>query len=488
MGGQTVRRAPAERKIVGSIPTPRFEMALKIYNTLSKKVEVFKPIKKDEVLMFVCGVTVYDSAHIGHARSYIIFDTIARYLTYLGYKVKYVQNITDIDDKIIKRAAETNQDSMKLARTFEKDYLKNMASLNVTSVSLYARASEHIKEIINQIQRLFDKGYAYEIEDGVYYDISKFKDYGKLSHQNIKELKKARIEPNPNKRNPGDFSLWKKQKPGEPAWDSPWGKGRPGWHIEDTAITEKHLGPQYDIHGGGQDLIFPHHEAEIAQIEAATGKKPLVRYWIHNAFLLVNGQKMSKSLGNFVSINDALKKWKPEVLRLFFNSVHYKIPIDYTEQSLEQAEKSYEKIVEFVRKLREIKKAKENIEVSNLIKTAQEDFEAGMNDDFNISVALAAIFEFIKKINTLIDKNEIGQKNAEKIYKLTLKFDSVLGLNLDKLKEEKAPKEIMQLVEKREVARSKKDWKTADKIREEIKKKGWEVRDTKEGPELIKIK
>jgi cysteinyl-tRNA synthetase len=464
-------------------------MALKIYNTLSKKVEVFKPIKKDEVLMFVCGVTVYDSAHIGHARSYIIFDTIARYLKYLGYKVKYVQNITDIDDKIIKRAAETNQDPMKLARTFEKDYLKNMVSLNVTSVSLYARASEHIKEIINQIQRLFDKGYAYEIEDGVYYDISKFKDYGKLSHQNIKELKKARIEPNPNKRNSGDFSLWKKQKPGEPAWDSPWGKGRPGWHIEDTAITEKHLGPQYDIHGGGQDLIFPHHEAEIAQIEAATGKKPLVKYWIHNAFLLVNGQKMSKSLGNFVSINDALEKWKPEVLRLFFNSVHYKIPIDYTEQSLEQAEKSYEKIIEFVRKLREIKKAKENIDVDNLIKNAQEGFEAGMNDDFNISVALAAIFEFIKKINTLIDKNEIGPKNAEKIYKLMLKFDSVLGLNLDKIKEkEKAPKEIMQMVEKREVARSKKDWKTADKIREEIKKKGWEVRDTKEGPEIIKIK
>lgn len=287
---------------------------MKLYNTLTREKEIFKPIKENRVKMFVCGPTVYDHSHIGHARTYISFDMIARYLKYKGFSVFYLQNVTDIDDKILKRAQESSSDPQELARKFEEKYTEDMKVLGVENVNLYARATDHIPEIIQQIETLLSKGFAYETENGVYFDESKFSEFGKLSNRRIEDLNVHRISPDSNKRNPGDFVLWKK-KDDEPFWDSPWGSGRPGWHIEDTAISEEYFGPQYDIHGGGLDLIFPHHEAEIAQMESASGKKPMVRYWMHTGFLNVMGEKMSKSLGNFITIKDLLQEYSPEVFR-----------------------------------------------------------------------------------------------------------------------------------------------------------------------------
>ena len=307
--------------------------------------ENFQPIHNNRINLFVCGPTVYDDSHIGHARTYIAFDVVARYLKYKGYSVFYLQNITDVDDKIIQRAAETGASPRSLAKRFEQRYLEDMHALGVTNVNYYARATEHIPEIIGQIERLSELGFAYETETGIYFDESRFEDFGKLSHQNVEDLKKHRIEPDPTKRNPGDFSLWKKRQDGEEVtWDSPWGKGRPGWHIEDTAITETYFGAQYDIHGGAMDLIFPHHEAEIAQMEATSGKKPLVRYWMHTGFLNVKGEKMSKSLGNFTTIRDMLQKYEADAFRFFVLLAHYRSPIDFSEEALEQAQKSLERI------------------------------------------------------------------------------------------------------------------------------------------------
>ncbi len=460
-------------------------MTLRIYNTMSRKKEVFKPRHKDKVEMFVCGPTVYDHSHIGHAKSYVQFDMIARYLGYKGYKLFYLQNITDIDDKIINRANETKQDPKKVAEEFTKSYYEDMEALNVKSINQYANATDFIPQIISQIKRLFERGYAYEIDDGIYYDISKFKEYGKLSHQNLDELKVRRVEPNPQKRNPGDFSLWKKQKPGEPYWQSPWGKGRPGWHIEDTAITETVFGPQYDIHGGGIDLIFPHHESEIAQIEAVSGKKPLVRYWMHNGFLKVKGEKMSKSLGNFITIKDALKKWDAMALRYFFISSHYMAPINFTEKALDGAKNSVERFNDFIIKLREVKDGKQNKDVQKLIKDVKTKFEKAVDDDFNLSDALGNIFEFMRQINKLIVKNQISKADAQKVLETMMGLDSVLGVM--KFEEEELDKEIKLLVEKREQARKDKNFELADKIRKDLKNSGIILEDTPQGVRWKKI-
>ncbi len=421
-------------------------MALKLYNTLTRKIQVFKPRVDNKVQFFVCGPTVYDFSHIGHAKSYVQFDVIAKYLRYKGYNVFYLQNITDIDDKIIDRANEEKKNPLALAREFEKEYYDDMNALGVDAVNKYAPATNYIAEIIDQIQRLITKGFAYEIDDGVYFDVSKKKDYGKLSKQDLEALKVNRIEPNPQKKNQGDFSLWKKEKPGEPAWDSPFGKGRPGWHIEDTAITEKEFGPQYDIHGGGIDLIFPHHEAEIAQIESVSGKKPLVKYWLHNGFLRVGGEKMSKSLHNFVTIREARTKWNSLVLRYFFLSTHYRSPIDYTEQSLEGAKNSLQRIWDFMIKLNEANVEKDNTKVIKLIEKVKKNFEKSMDNDIDISGALAAIFDFIKEINVLLAKNKLSKKDAEIIKEQMLNFNNVLGI----LKtEEELPSDIEILIEQR---------------------------------------
>jgi cysteinyl-tRNA synthetase len=462
-------------------------MALKVYNTLTRKKEIFKPRKNKLVNMFVCGPTVYDVAHIGHARSYIVFDVIAKYIRYKGYKVTYIQNITDIDDKIINRAKTVNEEPSHLAKEFEQTYYEDMSALNVNAVDKYLLASQHLPEIISQIQRLVKKGYAYVAKDGVWFKISEFKDYGKLSRQKPEELQKHRIELSPYKKTPADFALWKKQKPGEPAWDSPWGKGRPGWHIEDTAITEKYFGPQYDVHGGGMDLIFPHHEAEIAQMEAVSGKKPLVKYWLHNGFLLVNGEKMSKSLGNYITVRDALKEYSPQVLRFFFALTHYRNPIDYSEAALENAKNSYNKFEEFILRLKKHKNGKSNGKTKLLIEQLNENFESAMDDDFNVAGAMAHIFEFISKINKLLDNNEPEAKNAKAILDALYAIDEVLGFNLKEIKEGQISKDVALLIKKREVARKKKDFKTADKVRFDLAKKGIILEDQPDGGTRWKI-
>jgi cysteinyl-tRNA synthetase len=462
---------------------------LKVYNTLTRKKEIFKPRKNKIVNIFVCGPTVYDFAHIGHARSYIIFDMITKYLRYKKYKVTYIQNITDIDDKIINRAKETGEDPFNLAKKFEKAYYEDMHALNVTAVDKYLCASKHIPEIIAQISRLLEKGYAYVAKDGVWFSVRKFKDYGKLSRQKPEELEKHRIEPSPYKKEVSDFALWKAQKSNEPAWDSPWGKGRPGWHIEDTAIAEKYFGPQYDIHGGGQDLIFPHHEAEIAQMEALSGKKPYVTYWLHNGLLLVNGKKMSKSLGNYITIREALKTHSPRVLRFFFALTHYRAPLNYSNASLENAKNTCKKLEEFVLRLKDCKgKDKSGKKVSNFVQKLINAFESAMDDDFNVASAIAQIFDFMKKINKLLDENKIGKQSATKILHTIYKIDEVLGFNLKEIaKEQKLSKEIRDLIEKRRLAREKKDFETADKIRADLAKRGIILEDLPDGSTRWKI-
>ena len=323
---------------------------MKIYNTLSGKKEVVRASKRP-LKFFVCGPTVYDYSHIGHARTYVAFDIAVRWLEFSGFKVFYLQNITDVDDKIINRAKSENKNPLALARFFEKEYLKDMKSLGVVSVDKYARAAGHLKEIKRQIAALLKKGFAYRTKSGVYFEVKKFGGYGKLSRQNLEETRRGwRIEPDPEKKDRLDFALWKNRQAGELAWPSPWGAGRPGWHIEDTAIAEKFFGPQYDIHGGAVDLKFPHHESEIAQAEAASGKKPFVKIWMHTGFLLAGGEKMSKSSGNFITIRDFLKNRDAAALRLLIASRHYRSPLDYEESLAENAENSLRTIGSFWKK------------------------------------------------------------------------------------------------------------------------------------------
>jgi cysteinyl-tRNA synthetase len=369
-----------------------------------------------------------------------------------------------------------------------------MEALGISSVSKYARATDYIKEIISQVERLMEKGYAYIIEDGIYFDLSKFKDYGKLSGRTTLEAEDAvsRIDESVNKRNKGDFCLWKRSKPNEPKWPSPWFEGRPGWHIEDTAITEAHFGPQYEIHGGARDLIFPHHEAEIAQMESISGKKPFVKYWLHTGFLTVEGRKMAKSLGNFVTIRDALKKYDAETLRIFFASSHYRSPIDYSEKSLEQAKINLEKLYNTLENLQEAKKrkelTKEEKDFKLFIKECKKKFESFMDDDFNTPKALSCLYELSSKTNALIDKQkgEINKKLSEEIAKTFRELGNIFGILQKEIKKEEMPKEVKEFLEKREEARKKKDWKLADELREKIKELGYKVEDTEEGPRVKK--
>ena len=464
-------------------------MALKIYNTLTRKKEIFKPIKGRTVNMFVCGITSYDFSHIGHARTYVVFDTIVKYLSEKGFDVFYLQNITDIDDKIIKRAKEKKISPQKLARNFEKEYLKDMKTLKINSVARYARATNHIKEIISQVKRLLKKDYAYKIKDGIYYDIAKFKNYGKLSRRSVLQAEDAvsRIDEAKQKKNKGDFCLWKISKPGEPKWQSPFGYGRPGWHIEDTAIAEKFFGFQYDIHGGAKDLIFPHHEAEISQMEAISGKSPFVKYWLHSGFLTVNGQKMAKSLGNFITIRDFLKKNSPRVLRFLIIKSHYRSPVDYNENLVLQTKRELERIDEFTNKLfgigyRTVVERGEKIK--RLVLKTEKDFEMAMEDDFNTPKALAVLFELINKVNSLIDESRIDKREAEDILEFLKKIDRIFNFIFWKKTKEKIPREVLGLVKKRERYRQAGQCKLADKIRKRIKEKGYWMEDTKKGSKV----
>ncbi len=476
---------------------------LKLYNTLSRKKEVFKPfgqaqakpLKDKEVRLFVCGPTVYDFSHLGHARTYVVYDMFVRYLRFLGYNVFYLQNITDIDDKIIQRAKEKNIAWDKLSRDFEKEYFEDMKSLKIESITEYARATEHIKEIQSQVKRLLGKGLAYEIADGIYYDISKFKEYGKLSGRTALQAEDAvsRIDEATEKRNKGDFCLWKYSQPDEPQWKSPWKPGRPGWHIEDTAIAEKYLGFQYDIHGGARDLIFPHHEAEIAQMEGISGRSPMVKYWIHTGFLTVNGQKMSKSLGNFITIKDFLKKYPPEVLRFIVFSSHYRSPVDFSDQSTKEAKANLEKLEDFLKRIKQAKKKAEDTggaaadrvwEVE--MRKFEQDFWQALEDDFNTPKAKGLLFDFVSRGNKELFKKQISEEEARQVYQLFEKINNIFDiLNFEKIeKQEKIPKKVLELAKKREKLRKQKQWQKADELRQEISKLGYQVDDTDDGSKI----
>lgn len=462
-------------------------MALKVYNTLPGKKEKFQPLDDKKVRLFVCGITTYDYAHIGHARTYITFDVIVKYLKYKGFDVYYLQNITDIDDKIIKRAHEKEISPKELARKFEKEYLEDMENLNVNSIDKYARATEHVDQIISQVKRLQEKGYAYEIEDGLYYDLSEFDDYGKLSGRTALQAEDAvsRIDESKSKRNKGDFCLWKYSKEDEPKWKSPWGKGRPGWHIEDTAITEKYFGPQYDLHGGARDLIFPHHEAEIAQMEALSEKKPMVKYWIHTGFLTVDGEKMSKSKGNFITIKDFLKDYSPRVLRLFVLKSHYRSPVDYNEEVIKHTKNQISKMDEFISRLDNYEASTASEEAS-FIDGAKHRFENAMEEDFNTPDALVAIFDLIRMANIRMDNDELSKNSKKAIINFLKEVDETFSFIFQETPEE-IPEKVLKLVEKREECRKEEKWDKADEIRKKVKELGYKIKDSDQGPEVRKI-
>jgi cysteinyl-tRNA synthetase len=467
------------------------KMSLKIYNTLTRKKEKFIPIKKGEVGMYICGPTVYNYIHIGNARPFIIFEVVRRFLKFKGYKVRYIQNLTDIDDKMINKARELNISVSELAEKFIQEYFIDADSLNIERADVHPRATEHIAEIIELLKGLEEKGYAYEIDGDVFFDVSKFKNYGKLSGQNIEELKiGARVEVDERKRDAIDFALWKKAKEGEPSWDSPWGKGRPGWHIECSAMSMKYLGKTFDIHAGGSDLIFPHHENEIAQSEANNNQQ-YVRYWMHNGYLCLNNQKMSKSLGNIMKVRDIIQKYKGEVIRYFILSAHYRSPLNFSEEQLQQAQNSLQRLnniiynVKHLLKQDKFKKSKDKDDelILEKRKEGEQQFIKAMDDDFNTPVALSRLFSFAKDVNIYLNspslKNKIILEEIIKFYQDLA--GKVLGILKDFDREQSFEQEIKKLIEDREKVRKEKNWEKSDKIRDELKRKGVILEDTTEG-------
>jgi cysteinyl-tRNA synthetase len=459
-------------------------MPLKLYNTLTRKKELFKPIKGKEAGMYSCGPTVYDFAHIGNFRAYICSDVLKRYLKYSGYNVKHVMNITDVDDKTIKGANKEGISLKEYTKRYEKAFFDDLETLNIERADVFPRATEHIKEMAAIIKKLLKNEIAYKSEDGsTYFDISKFKNYGKLSHTKVKELKEgARVKQDSYEKEEGkDFALWKAydSEDGHIFWDTEIGKGRPGWHIECSAMSMKHLGEHFDIHAGGVDLIFPHHENEIAQSEGFSGKK-FANYWFHNEHLLVEGKKMSKSLGNFYTLRDLLNKGNnPKAIRYLLLSANYRVQLNFTEEAVKAAENAVQRLNDFIIKIKEIKSNLENNGINKLIQKTRKGFDKEMNNDLNISGALAVIFDFVKEINTSMMEDKIGKQNACEIIGLMNEFDKVLGVLGEK--EEKLSPEVKKLIDEREKARKEKDFKKADKLRNELKEKGIVLEDTKEG-------
>ncbi|AEH06635.1 cysteine--tRNA ligase [Methanothermococcus okinawensis] len=470
---------------------------MKIYNTLTKKKEEFNSIDEHEVKMYVCGPTVYDYAHLGHGRTYVVFDTIRRYLEHKNYIVKLVINFTDIDDKIIKRANEENIPPTELADKFIKSFLEDMEKLNIKPAYVYPRVSEHIKDIIRFIEVLIKKGYAYVADDGIYFDVRKFKDYGKLSNINLDEIRTGyRIETNLTKRNPEDFALWKFAKPNEPKWDSPWGEGRPAWHIECSAMGIKYLGEQFDIHGGGNDLIFPHHENEIAQSEVYTDKKPWVKYWIHTGFVMMDKEKMSKSLGNFVELKDLLDKYDFEVIRLFLLQRHYRSPLDYSEEGLLDAKISLEKLYNTLKNIDAIcrnshvkhKLNEIDIKTYETIKNAWINFYNAMDDDFNTPEALKYVFEVSSVINKYMNESNNPNKSllimTNEFFKMIGEIFGIFHNIINNKNNEDKNMEghlIDILINIRAKLKEEKNYKLADEIRSELKNIGIQLEDSPKG-------
>lgn len=477
---------------------------MQIYNTLSGVKENLPAAKK--LRLFVCGPTVYDFSHIGHARTYIFFDIFARYLKSVGHKIFYLQNITDIDDKIIARAKKEGLAPLELSAKLTRAYFADMKALGVASVTKYAPATKFIPQIVKQVQTLLKKGYAYEISgDGIYFDIAKFPDYGKLARRTAKQAEDgvSRIDESINKRNVGDFCLWKladaknaKLNPndakkkfltinGEPAWNTPLGWGRPGWHIEDTAISEHYFGPQYEIHGGGLDLKFPHHEAEIAQAESASGKRPFVKIWMHTGMLTVGGEKMSKSLNNFITIKDFLMRHPPGVLRFIVLNTHYRSPIDYSEALAHQARNALNSIQEFMQKLEIIKKvAKSKRQEARVkIKKYQREFDEALGNDFNTPEALAAVFSLINEANGIIWN--LSKTEARAIKRWLIEKFNIFGIELEI---PKTPNKIKDLAQRRELLRRNKQFIQADGLRKKIEALGYKVEDTPIGPLVLRVR
>ncbi len=456
---------------------------MKIYNSLTKTKEEFVPITPGEVKIYACGPTVYDFFHIGNARPFIVFDTLRRYFEYIGYKVTFVQNFTDIDDKMINRANKEGITVRELADRFIAEYRVDAKGLNIREASVHPRATDHIPEIIEIVETLIEQGYAYEVDGDVYYATKKFKDYGKLSHQPLEDLESgARISVDERKRDPMDFALWKAQKPGEPAWESPWGMGRPGWHIECSAMSTKYLGKTIDIHGGGKDLIFPHHENEVAQSEAANGW-PLAHCWVHSGYINVDGVKMSKSLGNFFTVRDIIKHFDYSVIRFFMLSAHYRSPINFADALLQQAKAGLERLTNCAENLRfKLAHAADGAlddAAATLVEKHVADFKEAMDDDLNTAAAIGVIFELAKTANT-VAAGEASKQTLSLLLNTLAELCDVLGVETEK-EAEALDSEIEELIAKRTEAKKAKDFATADAIRAQLLDMGIVLEDTREG-------
>ncbi len=468
---------------------------MKIYNTLTKKKEEFVPLEKGKVKMYVCGPTVYNLIHIGNARPMIVFDTIRRYMEYKGLEVNYVSNFTDVDDKIIKAAKEEGIDASTISERYILECKKDMASLNIKEATVHPKATEEIDSMLAIIQDLMDKDYAYKAQDGtVYFRVKKFQDYGKLSHKKLDDLEAGHREmkvTGDDKEDSFDFVLWKPKKEGEPFWHSPWCDGRPGWHIECSAMSRKYLGEEIDIHAGGEDLIFPHHENEIAQSEGANGKT-FAKYWMHNGFLNIDNKKMSKSLGNFFTVRDVNQKYDPQVLRFFMLSAHYRSPLNFSEDLMEAAKNGLSRIVSSVENLRYLSEITVKWEMSEDEKKLMDEvkrfrlkFEEAMDDDFNTADAVSVIFELVKFINIHTSKENSRQCIDELVNEME-ELTQILGI-ITKREKELLDQDIEDLINERQVARKEKNFQRADEIREELSKKGILLEDTREGVKWKRI-
>ena len=463
---------------------------MQIYNSMTRKKEEFHPIHEGKVGIYACGPTVYNYFHIGNARPFIVFDVLRRYLEYRGYDVTFVQNFTDIDDKMIRRANEEGITVKEVAEKYIGEYFTDAKALGIRPATVHPRATEHIPQIIAMIQKLVDKGLAYESNGDVYYRVKAFPQYGRLCDQNLEDLESgARVSVDEQKEDPLDFALWKAQKPGEPAWESPWGMGRPGWHIECSAMSTTYLGDTFDIHGGGKDLLFPHHENEIAQTTGATGK-PYVNYWMHNGFININNEKMSKSKGNFFTVRDIAKEFDLEAVRLFMLSAHYRSPINFSRELIEAAASSLERLYIARDQLAFLAKTAEDREPNEAERAfmdecekAEEKFAAAMDDDLNTADALAALFELVRGVHKLPQSGvskaavEMGQNKMNAIC-------GVLGLLMKQ--EDAVPADVQALVDERAQARKNKDWKRSDELRDAIHAMGYILEDTKAGQKVRK--
>ena len=469
---------------------------MKLFNTMSRRKEEFVPLEEGKVRMYVCGPTVYNLIHIGNARPMIIFDTVRRYLEYKGYEVNYVSNFTDVDDKIIKKAIEEGVSAEEISQRYIAECKKDMAGMNVKSATTHPLATQEIDGMIDMIQTLIDKGYAYPVADGtVYFRVKKFKEYGKLSHKNLDDLQSGfrslQVSGEDQKEDPLDFVLWKPKKEGEPFWKSPWCDGRPGWHIECSVMSKKYLGEEIDIHAGGEDLVFPHHENEIAQSECCNGV-PFAKYWMHNAFLNIDNRKMSKSLGNFRTVREIGEQYDLQVLRFFMLNAHYRSPLNFSADLMESSKNALERITEAAARLRDRQAAATVQEATEDEKKLMQEeaafvtkFEESMDDDFNTADALAAVFELVKFANTNVQEGS-SKEFAGHTLEVMTKFCDVLGLTLEK-KEEILDEEIENLIAERQAARKAKDFARADEIRGLLLDKGIELKDTREGVKWKRI-